>query len=229
MSRNLPCRVTSSTSVPSSAESGGSKVFSALNAATCDLDDGAVGEPAPEVEGQGFHLGQLGHAHECRGRRRPRQASSCRGPVLLLQPLVLRVGGGAVPGGLEDRGGGRLLLVDLLGARQLRAAVRPAAAALLGGDRAVVLAAAAVVGVAPGPGVAHLQELAGHVGAHEVALGEVAGERLLEGRAAAGGLLDRGELPQRQQLGLVGLHLQHALLAAADGVELGVGAQVEGS
>ena len=37
MSRNLPCRVTSSTSVPSSAESGGSKVFSALNAATCTL------------------------------------------------------------------------------------------------------------------------------------------------------------------------------------------------
>ena len=23
--------------------------------------DGVVGEPAPEVEGQGFHLGQLGH------------------------------------------------------------------------------------------------------------------------------------------------------------------------
>ena len=30
MSRNLPCRVTLSTSVPSRAETGGSKVFSAL-------------------------------------------------------------------------------------------------------------------------------------------------------------------------------------------------------
>ena len=33
MSRNLPCRVTLSTIVPSSADSGGSKVLRALNAA----------------------------------------------------------------------------------------------------------------------------------------------------------------------------------------------------
>ena len=47
MSRNLPCRVTSSTSVPSSARSGGSKVFSALNAAMCDPGDGAVRRAGP--------------------------------------------------------------------------------------------------------------------------------------------------------------------------------------
>ena len=30
------------------------------------LHDRAVGEPALEVEGQGFHLGQLGHARQSR-------------------------------------------------------------------------------------------------------------------------------------------------------------------
>ena len=64
MSRNLPCRVTSSTISPSSARSGGSKVLSALNAAMCTVAIAWPVEPAPEVEGQGFHLGQLGHAAE---------------------------------------------------------------------------------------------------------------------------------------------------------------------
>ena len=69
MSRNLPCRVTSSTRVPSSADSGGSKVLRALNAARWIFDDGAAVEPALQVEGQGFHLGQLGHAAQSRSNQ----------------------------------------------------------------------------------------------------------------------------------------------------------------
>ena len=67
MSRNLPCRVTSSTSSPSSARSGGSKVLSALNAAMCTVAIAWSVQPALEVEGQGFHLGQLGHPRSLGG------------------------------------------------------------------------------------------------------------------------------------------------------------------
>jgi hypothetical protein len=45
--------------------------------------------------------------------------------------------------------------------------------------------------------------------------------------AALAGDVGRPEPPERQQLVLVGLDAQHALLAAADAVELGLGAQVE--
>ena len=61
MSRNLPCRVTSSTSVPSSADSGGSKVFSALNAARWTVTIARSASRPLQVEGQRLHLGQLGH------------------------------------------------------------------------------------------------------------------------------------------------------------------------
>ena len=84
-----------------------------------DLDDGAVGEPAPQVEGQGFHLGQLGHAASL-GRAGRRQGCSYRSRC---SSFSRRYSGSAAPGpgGLEDRGGGRLLLVHLFA----RAAIRP--------------------------------------------------------------------------------------------------------
>ena len=62
MSRNLPCRVTPSTSVPLSADSGGSKVFSALNAAMSTRTMARSGEPAAQVQREAFDLGKLGHA-----------------------------------------------------------------------------------------------------------------------------------------------------------------------
>ncbi len=48
------------------------------------------------------------------------------------------------------------------------AAVGAALALFIVGHGAFVLFAAAVVGVAPGPGETHLQEFAGHIGAHKV-------------------------------------------------------------
>ena len=62
MSRNLPCRVTSSTKLPLSADSGGSKVFSALNAAMSTRAIARSVEPAAQVLGERLDLGQLGHA-----------------------------------------------------------------------------------------------------------------------------------------------------------------------
>ena len=58
------CRagVTPSTSVPSSADSGGSKVFRALNAAMSTRTIARPSRRAAQVLAQGFHLGQLGHA-----------------------------------------------------------------------------------------------------------------------------------------------------------------------
>ena len=50
-------------------DSGGSKVLSALNAARCDRRDRVAVEPAPQVEDQGFDLGQLGHGAESRQNR----------------------------------------------------------------------------------------------------------------------------------------------------------------
>ena len=129
------------------------------------------------------------------GRTGRRQASSCRARCSFFSRRYSGSAAARSQAALKIAAAAAFSSSTLLGARQLLAPVRPAAAALLGRDRAVVLAAAAVVGVAPGPGVAHLQELARHVGAHEVALGEVAGERLLEGRAAAGRLLDRARTP----------------------------------
>ena len=96
------------------------------------------------------------------------------------------------------------------------------------GHRPVVLAAPAVVGVATSPRVSHLEVLAGHVRADEVAVREVAGEHRQQGLAARARLVGRREPPVRQQLVLVRLHPEHALLAAADAVELGVLAQVGG-
>ena len=69
MSRNLPCRVTSSTRVPSSADSGGSKVFSALNAAMSTRAIARSASRPRRSRARRFHLGQLGHADQ--SRRQP--------------------------------------------------------------------------------------------------------------------------------------------------------------
>ena len=61
MSRNLPCRVTSSTSVPVERRERRVEGLQRAERGDVDLRDRAVGEPAPQVEGQRFHLGQLGH------------------------------------------------------------------------------------------------------------------------------------------------------------------------
>src|SRR5699024_5143184 len=83
------------------------------------------------------------------------------------------------------------------------------------------------VRVAPRPGEPHLQELAGHVSAHEVVVRQVCLEQvgdLLTGRA---GLLGSGEAPVRKDLGLVRLDLEHALFSSADPVELRMRTQIE--
>ena len=111
MSRNLPCRVTSSTSVPSSADSGGSKVFSALNAAMWTLAMARPSSRPLQVEGQRFHLGQLGHAPSLGGDPRPTVRSP--GSAATLDPCTrsrpLPAAGEVF---LDARGGGRALRVS---------------------------------------------------------------------------------------------------------------------
>src|SRR6478735_7961029 len=131
-----------------------------------------------------------------------------------------------IPRLLEHAGGLRLLRV-LRSTRQLGPPVGAAPAALLRRHGAVVLPAAGVVGVATGPGVAHLQELASHVRTHQVARCEVLVELRPERSRALASDVRGAEAPQRQQLVLVGLDAQHALLAPADAVEVGPVAQVE--
>ncbi len=62
MSRNLPCRVTSSTKLPASADSGGSKVFSALNAAMSTRAIARLGQPAAQVQRRPSTSGSSGTA-----------------------------------------------------------------------------------------------------------------------------------------------------------------------
>lgn len=139
---------------------------------------------------------------------------------------ISRIGCRAIPRRLEDaRGFGLHRILSV--ARLLGPAVRTALPLLIVGHRPVVLLAPAVVGVPPGPGVPHLQEFARHIGADEIFIVEV----LLE---EPPDLLARGprdlrvlEAPVGQDLRLVRLDLQHALLAAADTIEVGPLAKID--
>jgi hypothetical protein len=79
-----------------------------------------------------------------------------------------------------------------------------------------------VVGVAAGPGVAHLQKLARHVHADEVVRFFVAEEYLVDLRRRLAGYLFRAKAPVRQNLGLVRLDRENTLLPLADAVEVGL-------
>ena len=78
----------------------------------------------------------------------------------------------------------------------------------------------------PGRLVAHLQKFAGHVSADKIPGGQITPERLIERGGRLGCYGRRRKAPQRQELGLVGLDHQDALLAFADPVELGVRPEV---
>ncbi len=110
---------------------------------------------------------------------------------------------------------------------ELRAAVRAAATPAVLRDGPVVLATTRTSGVPACPRVPHLEELAGHVRAHEIPLVEIREEHRQDRAGTRPGLLDRREPPVRQQLRLVRLDLQHALLPAADTVEVRLPTQVE--
>ena len=66
MSRNLPWRLTPSTSVPCSACSGGSNVFSALKAVRSTRLIARPTRRPRRSSDEGFDLGELGHAPESR-------------------------------------------------------------------------------------------------------------------------------------------------------------------
>jgi hypothetical protein len=77
-----------------------------------------------------------------------------------------------------------------------------------------------MIRVAPCAGESHLQKLAGHVHAHEVALRLVASKERGDGRRGFARLLHGPESPVRQDLVFVRLHQQHALLAATNPVQI---------
>ena len=89
------------------------------------------------------------------------------------------------------------------------------------GPVGAVLAPARMVRVAPRPGDPHLEELARHVHAYEVALGPVRLEAREEGFRRLGRDLHGAEAPQRQELGLVRLDGEHPLLPPRHAVPLG--------
>ncbi len=113
MSMNLPCRVTSSTRLPASADSGGSNVFSALKAAMSTRAIARPCEPAAQVEREAFDLGQLGHAPSvggdtrCRGADKPGRRGATLEPCSRSRPLPAA---GEVF--LDARGAGRALRVS---------------------------------------------------------------------------------------------------------------------
>jgi len=132
--------------------------------------------------------------------------------MTLSQPQIGVIFARFLPLGVKKRGGLRLRRV--WGSGQ-RLAARP------------VFSAGRVVGVAPRAGVAHLQELARHVHADEIALRLVGEEQAIDG---VGGLARYGgsaKAPVRQDLALVRLDEENALLAPPDAIKLGMPAEVD--
>ena len=144
-------------------------------------------------------------------------------------PQVLGVVFGFVPLAFENGGGSNFVLVGVVGTGQLGAAVGSAVAFFVGGHGAGVFLAAAVVGVAPGPGEAHLDEFLGHVGAHKIVGLQICLKQAVNRGRRLGSRRRVAEALVGHNFALVGLHQQHALLAAAHTVQLGVLAEVKRS
>ena len=93
--------------------------------------------------------------------------------------------------------------------------------------RYFVFATTPVICIATRAGEAHLKVLAGHIHSDEITRTAIRDERLPQRRR---GLLgDRGSLeaPERQELALVRLGDEYALLAAPDAIALGLLAEVD--
>lgn len=126
--------------------------------------------------------------------------------MLLFEPEVFRVFGGGSPLFVEGFRGPLLLRVE--------------------GFSGLALAPALVFRVASGACAAHLKELPRNVHPDEVLLISVLDELLVDGLRGLFRRLFVLESPQRQQLALVRLRVENALLAASNLIRLGMLAQI---
>lgn len=144
-------------------------------------------------------------------------SAECRA-VLLEALLILGVAQCLVNRGTENRGA--LGFQGIWLERLDGPAVRTADAFFIFWHSALVFLAALVIGVAPRSRPAHLQILAGHVHANEIARDAVRVKFFQQRRSRGCRHLWCAKAPQWEQFTFIRLHHQHALLADTDALSV---------
>jgi ribonuclease HII len=85
-----------------------------------------------------------------------------------------------------------------------------------------VLSSAAVVGIAPGPGKAHLQVLAGHIGTNKLSLSQIVFKKLVDCLSRLPGQCFGAKAPVGQEFRFIGFYQQNTLLAYTYAVQFGL-------